>query len=32
MRLIYSDRLDPYFHLAAELALVQGATDTILLL
>jgi lipoate-protein ligase A len=32
MRLIYSDRLDAYFHLAAELALVQGATDTILLL
>jgi lipoate-protein ligase A len=32
MRLIFSDRLDPYFHLAAELALVQGAKDAILML
>lgn len=32
MRLIYSDSLDPYFHLAAELALVQSATDPILML
>lgn len=32
MRLIFSDRLDPYFHLAAEMALVQGAKDSILML
>jgi len=32
MRLIYSDQLDPYFHLAAEMVLVQRAKDPILML